>query len=83
MTNRAQLRRILGIDRERGENDLNRVWSVKTYIHVGTNKYPICYVENRYVAFLPGRMVTGETMEQARDGVIEALEGRAKGRFDE
>jgi hypothetical protein len=74
MISRAQLRRVLGLDEAHGENVLNRAWDVKTYIHVGASKYEVCYIENRFVAFLPGFMVTGETMEKTRDGAIEALE---------
>jgi hypothetical protein len=70
---RASIKRQMSIGEYPGENELNRAWSVTTYVHVGTERYQVVFAENRYVAFLPGRMVTGDTLEEAREAAIAAL----------
>jgi hypothetical protein len=73
---RERIKRQIGYDEFPGENDLNTAWSVTTYVHVDGERYPVTDMGDRFlVRIAMGVYVYGETLEKARDRVVEALEG--------
>lgn len=75
MTERERIKRQIGYGEGTGEYKLDREWNVTTYLHVDGERYPVTDVGDRFlVRVTRGVYVYGETLEDARERVIEALE---------
>ncbi|MEN3366246.1 MAG: hypothetical protein V7606_3520 [Burkholderiales bacterium] len=75
-TERERIKRLIGYAEFPGENDLlRRDWIVTSYVHVDGNRYVATDMGDRFLVRISnGVYVCGETLEKARDRVIEALE---------
>lgn len=77
-TDRERIKRQIGYGELTGDNNLDKVWNVTTYVHVDGERYPVTDVGDRFlVRVTRGVYVYGETLEHARERVIEALESAA------
>jgi hypothetical protein len=73
---RERIKRQISYDEFPGENNLSKVWSVTKYVHVDGERYPVTDMGDRFlVRVAMGVYVYGDSLEDARDRVIEALEG--------
>jgi hypothetical protein len=68
---RATIKRQMSIGEHPGENDLNaNEFSVKTYIHVGAEKYAVTRSDEMYYAWVPGGVIYRESLEKLREAAI-------------
>jgi hypothetical protein len=79
---RATIKRQMSIGEYPGENDLNRAWSVTTYVHANGEKYAVTFSNGEVFATIPGRVIIRDTLEQLREAVIAALAEKEKPAYE-
>jgi hypothetical protein len=71
---RERIKRQISYDAFPRENKLDGAWRVDHYVHVDGERYPVIDLGDKFlVCIAVGVHVYGDTLEQARDAIAEAL----------
>jgi hypothetical protein len=75
MADRAQIRRWLGRDLYPASyNMADRAWSVRTYIHIGSEKHPVDLRNGLYCVRIAGWTICAASLEKLRDATADAIQ---------